>query len=171
MSIISFLKEAGEKLFNHTSTEPTAEAASPDHASTPVPDTAGLDAKAADAIKTYIASQNLPTKALTVTFEGATRTVTVAGEVADQATREKIVLCCGNVAGVEEVEDLLTTADGAAGESTYHEVKAGETLSKIAQEAYGDAHAYLKIFEANKPMLSNPDKIYPGQKLRIPAAE
>jgi nucleoid-associated protein YgaU len=45
----------------------------------------------------------------------------------------------------------------------------GDTLSKIAKEAYGDANAYMKIFEANKPMLSNPDKIYPGQKLRIPA--
>ena len=47
-------------------------------------------------------------------------------------------------------------------------MKSGDTLSKIAKEAYGDANAYMKIFEANKPMLSNPDKIYPGQKLRIP---
>ena len=43
------------------------------------------------------------------------------------------------------------------------------TLSKIARDAYGDSNAYMKIFEANKPMLSNPDKIYPGQVLRIPA--
>ena len=50
----------------------------------------------------------------------------------------------------------------------HREVKSGDTLSKIAKEAYGDANAYMKIFEANKPMLSNPDKIYPGQKLRIP---
>ena len=47
-------------------------------------------------------------------------------------------------------------------------MKSGDTLSKIAKEEYGDANAYMKIFEANKPMLSNPDKIYPGQKLRIP---
>ena len=49
-------------------------------------------------------------------------------------------------------------------------MKSGDTLSKIAKEAYGDANTYMKIFEANKPMLSNPDKIYPGQVLRIPAA-
>ena len=48
-------------------------------------------------------------------------------------------------------------------------VKPGDTLSKIAKEEYGDANTYMKIFEANKPMLSNPDKIYPGQMLRIPA--
>ncbi len=59
-------------------------------------------------------------------------------------------------------------SSGGEPESTYREVKSGDTLSKIAKEAYGDANAYMKIFEANKPMLSNPDKIYPGQKLRIP---
>ena len=48
-------------------------------------------------------------------------------------------------------------------------LKPGDTLSKIAKEEYGDANTYMKIFEANKPMLSNPDKIYPGQVLRVPA--
>jgi nucleoid-associated protein YgaU len=47
-------------------------------------------------------------------------------------------------------------------------VRSGDTLSKIAKDAYGDANAYMQIFEANKPMLSNPDRIYPGQVLRIP---
>ena len=64
---------------------------------------------------------------------------------------------------------MLTVATPSEPESTYREVKSGDTLSKIAKEAYGDANAYMKIFEANKPMLSNPDKIYPGQMLRIPA--
>ena len=93
----------------------------------------------------------------------------VSGVAPDQATKEKIVLCCGNVAAVAKVDDLLTVADGSASEGTYREVESGDTLSKIAKEAYGDANAYMKIFEANKPMLSNPDKIYPGQMLRIPA--
>jgi nucleoid-associated protein YgaU len=92
----------------------------------------------------------------------------VSGIAPDQATKEKIVLCCGNVSSVAKVNDLLTVAGGGEEESKYHEVKSGDTLSKIAKEAYGDANAYMKIFEANKPMLSNPDKIYPGQKLRIP---
>jgi len=45
----------------------------------------------------------------------------------------------------------------------------GDTLSAIAKKYYGDANKYNAIFEANKPMLTHPDKIYPGQKLRIPA--
>ena len=79
------------------------------------------------------------------------------------------MLCCGNVAAVAKVNDMLTVATAAEPESKYHTVKSGDTLSKIAKEAYGDANAYMKIFEANKPMLSDPNKIYPGQMLRIPA--
>ena len=51
----------------------------------------------------------------------------------------------------------------------WYEVQKGDTLSKIAKEQYGDANRYQKIFEANRPMLKHPDKIYPGQVLRIPA--
>ena len=92
----------------------------------------------------------------------------MSGVAPDQATKEKIVLCCGIVASVAKVNDLLTVAAPPEPESTYREVKAGDTLSKIAREAYGDANAYMQIFEANKPMLSSPDRIYPGQMLRIP---
>jgi nucleoid-associated protein YgaU len=53
--------------------------------------------------------------------------------------------------------------------STYT-VKSGDTLSKIAKEHLGDANAYMKIFEANKDQLSDPDKIKPGQVLKIPQA-
>jgi nucleoid-associated protein YgaU len=55
-------------------------------------------------------------------------------------------------------------------EATYYEVQKGDTLSKIAKQHYGDANKYPAIFEANKPMLKDPDEIYPGQRLRIPAA-
>ena len=88
---------------------------------------------------------------------------------ADQATKEKILLCCGNVSGVEKVNDMLTVSQ-PADESRYYTVVRGDTLSAIAKTQYGNANAYMKIFEANKPMLSHPDKIYPGQLLRIPAA-
>ena len=57
----------------------------------------------------------------------------------------------------------------AAGEATFYTVKSGDTLGKIAQELYGSASKYTVIFEANQPMLKDPDKIYPGQSLRIPA--
>ena len=160
MSLISFIKEAGEKLFKH----PQAEAP----AAAPPADVAQLNATAGAAIEKYISSQGLKADGLDVKYDGASQTVTVSGVAPDQATKEKIVLCCGNVAAVAKVNDMLTVADGGGQESTYREVKSGDTLSKIAKEAYGDANAYMKIFEANKPMLSNPDKIYPGQKLRIP---
>ena len=102
-------------------------------------------------------------------FDGASGSVTVSGVAADQATKEKIVLCCGNVHGVAQVNDLLTVAQ-PADESQWHTVVKGDTLSAIAKKFYGNANAYPKIFEANKPMLSHPDKIYPGQLLRIPKA-
>ena len=73
-----------------------------------------------------------------------------------------------NVGGVQNVTNLLAVTE-PADESEYHDVVSGDTLSKIAKEYYGDASKYPAIFEANKPMLSHPDKIYPGQKLRIPA--
>ena len=164
MSLISFIKEAGEKLFKH----PQAEAAAGAPAAAP-PDIAQLNATAGAAIEKYIASQGLQVEGLNVGYDGATQTVTVSGVAADQATKEKIVLCCGNVASVAKVNDMLTVAAPAEPESTYHTVKSGDTLSKIAKEAYGDANAYMKIFEANKPMLKDPNKIYPGQMLRIPA--
>jgi len=47
-------------------------------------------------------------------------------------------------------------------------VQAGDSLSKIAQKYYGDPALYTKIFEANRDLLKDPDKISPGQKLRIP---
>ena len=162
MSLISFIQEAGEKLFSKPKAAPATSAE-------PTPDIAALNATAGQAIEKYIASQNLTADGLDVAYDGASQTVTVSGVAADQATKEKIVLCCGNVASVSKVNDLLTVAAPAEPESTYREVKSGDTLSKIAKESYGDANAYLKIFEANKPMLSNPDKIYPGQMLRIPA--
>jgi nucleoid-associated protein YgaU len=160
MSLISFIQDAGEKLFSRPKAAPASPAAAPD--------LAALNATAAQAIEKYIAAQGLKADGLDVAYDGATQTVTVSGAAPDQATKEKIVLCCGNVAAVAKVDDLLTVASPSEPESTYREVKSGDTLSKIAKEAYGDANAYMKIFEANKPMLSNPDKIYPGQKLRIP---
>ncbi|MEO7055917.1 MAG: peptidoglycan-binding protein LysM [Caldimonas sp.] len=165
MSLISFIKDAGEKLFSH----PAAATTTATTAAAPQPDLASLNASAGAAIEKYIGAQNLKVDGLNVGYDGSTQTVTVSGVAADQATKEKTVLCCGNVAAVAKVNDMLTVAAAAEPESTYREVKSGDTLSKIAKEAYGDANAYMKIFEANKPMLSNPDKIYPGQMLRIPA--
>jgi nucleoid-associated protein YgaU len=53
-------------------------------------------------------------------------------------------------------------------EPVFHTVVKGDTLSAIAKKTLGNANRYPEIFEANKPMLKHPDKIYPGQMLRIP---
>lgn len=164
MGIVSFFKEAGEKLFGLKEA-----AAAPAPAEDPQAKVAELNRVAAEAIEKYIAAQGLTAEGLKVTFDGATTTATVAGQAADQSTREKIVLCCGNVQGVSNVKDEMTVS-AASAESRYYTVVRGDTLSKIAKEFYGNANEYPKIFEANRPMLSHPDKIYPGQNLRIPPA-
>jgi nucleoid-associated protein YgaU len=57
-----------------------------------------------------------------------------------------------------------------AAKAITYTVKAGDTLSKIAKEHLGNANSYMAIFEANRDQLSDPDKIKPGQVLKIPAA-
>ena len=166
MGMFSFIKEAGQKLFGHKDIEDAAAAAAVDPAAKPTLDE--LNATAAKSIDTYIQSQNLGVTGLFVMFDGATGTVTVQGDAPTQDASEKVALCCGNVGGVQSVENMLVVAE-AADESQYHDVVRGDTLSAIAKTYYGDASKYPAIFEANKPMLSHPDKIYPGQKLRIPA--
>ncbi len=164
MGLLSFIKEAGEKLFGKGPAKAAQEAA----AAAPSPENqAAANKAAADAITAYIATQGLSVNGLEVSFNGDTAAVTVAGVAADQATKEKVLLCCGNVAGVVSVNDMLTV-NSPQDESKWHSVVSGDTLSKIAKAFYGDANKYPVIFDANKPMLSHPDKIYPGQMLRIP---
>jgi nucleoid-associated protein YgaU len=166
MGFFSFIKEAGEKLFGHKEVEQAAIAAAADPAAQPSLDE--LNAKAAAGIAAYIESQNLGLIMLDVKFDGATGKVTVQGEAPNTAAAEKVTLCCGNVGGVQSVDNLMGVAE-PADDSQYHDVVRGDTLSAIAKHYYGNANHYMQIFEANKPMLSHPDKIYPGQKLRIPA--
>ena len=97
-------------------------------------------------------------------------TATVSGTVADQATKERVVLTAGNTMGIARVEERIEVVKPEP-EAQFHTVQSGESLSLIAKKYYGDAMKYPVIFEANKPMLSDPDKIYPGQVLRIPPVE
>jgi nucleoid-associated protein YgaU len=165
MGLLSFVKDAGQKLFNLGSKD--ANAATPSAAAPSQADVAALNDTAGKAILNYIGTQNLPVDNLQVSFDGASATATVSGQAQDQATREKVVLCCGNIHSVEHVNDQMTVAT-AAPEAKYYTVVGGDTLSKISKQMYGDANKYNTIFEANKPMLTSPDKIYPGQMLRIP---
>lgn len=159
MGMLSFIKEAGEKLFGRGEAQ-AAETAGADQA-------AAANQAASKAIVDYIRAMKLDAENLSVDFDAAKATVTVSGMAEDQETREKIVLCCGNVAGVDQVVDQMTVRNPVP-EAKFYTVVRGDTLSKIAKEYYGNANAYMAIFEANKPMLTHPDKIYPGQVLRIP---
>jgi len=159
MGLFSFIKEAGEKLFGNKEVEQAAAEASPSLDE--------LNTKAAHAIRDYIEVQNLGVTGLYVSFDGASGKVTVQGEAPTEEASEKVTLCCGNVGGVKDVENLMSVAT-PADPSQYHDVVRGDTLSAIAKKYYGNANKYPAIFEANRPMLSHPDKIYPGQKLRIP---
>ncbi|KAA6441293.1 peptidoglycan-binding protein LysM [Dyadobacter flavalbus] len=151
MGLLSFLKGVGEKVFKKEET------------AAPAPETEPLRASA---LLAHVKSLGLAYNKLTVKTSGDT--VTIEGEVAKQEDAEKIALAVGNVEGVQLVDNRLTVATPSP-EATYHTVEKGDTLSKIAQKVYGDMMKYPVIFEANKPMLSDPDKIYPGQVLRIPA--
>lgn len=165
MGLLSFIKDAGEKLFGKGQAQTAMSAAQADPSSQEKLKAAN-DA-AADAILGYIGTQGLKVTGLTVTYDNGT--ATVYGVADTQTTREKIVLCCGNVQGVDGVNDQMTV-DQSEPEAQYYTVVKGDNLSKISKQYYGDPNKYAKIFEANKPMLKSPDLIYPGQMLRIPPA-
>lgn len=124
-------------------------------------------APAAEDLKKEVEKHGLDAKDLKIEVDGDK--VTVGGDVADQATKEKLIVAMGNVKGVAQVDESLKAA-APEPEATMYTVKSGDTLSGIAKSHYGDAMKYPTIFEANKPMLTDPDKIYPGQMLRIPPA-
>ncbi len=151
MGLFDFVKEAGRKLG------------------------IGSDAPTPDDLRAEVTKLGLDAKDLAVDVQGDT--VKVSGNAPSQEQREKIVLAMGNVHGVSKVEDNITVAaatdrrlppGSSAAESKFYTVKSGDTLSKVSKEFYGDPNRYNAIFEANKPMLEHPDKIYPGQVLRIP---
>ncbi|MEB2348880.1 MAG: peptidoglycan-binding protein LysM [Comamonadaceae bacterium] len=158
MGLFSFIKEAGEKLFGGSSAQAAGSGAATQE---------DLNAKAGKAIEAYIAAQNLGVSGVQVAFDGASGHVTVTGTAPTQAAKEKVTLCCGNVSSVTGVDNQMSVTNPEP-EAQYHDVVRGDTLSAIAKKFYGDASKYPVIFEANKPMLTHPDKIYPGQKLRIP---
>ncbi len=122
--------------------------------------------KAARKLEETIRDLSLQVDGLRIEIEG--EMATIWGKAFNQSTREKVVLVVGNVEGIAQVDDNMEV-ENKEPEAVFHTVETGDTLSKIAKEHYGNANKYQEIFEANKPMLKDPDKIYPGQVLRIPA--
>lgn len=149
MGLFSFVKDAGEKLWDSVSGHK------------PEDQSAKLKEHLSQAGLTNIENVKIDVK------DGV---ASVSGDTLTQELKEKILLVVGNVAGISSVEDKLTVQQATtSGDTRFYTVKSGDTLSGIAKTMYGNANLYNKIFEANKPMLTHPDKIYPGQVLRIPA--
>ena len=149
MGLFSFIKSAGKKL-----------GLVDDEGETP-PD--------AEAVKKELEGLNLGTDKVEVTVEGDK--VVLKGDVENQSIFEKAVIAVGNTLGISKVEAAeLKVASAPAKEPVLYTVKKGDTLWEIAESQYGKGKGakHTVIFEANRPMLSHPDKIYPGQMLRIP---
>lgn len=140
MGLWNFVKEAGKSVFGK------AEAA---------------EAPQAEALKAELAELGLDASGIDIAVEGDT--VTLSGAAVSQEIKEKVIAAVGNVEGIAAVQD-----DVAGGDPVFHTVKKGENLWKIAEKTLGKGARYTEIFEANKPMLKDPDLIYPGQVLRIP---
>ncbi|HRK26952.1 MAG TPA: peptidoglycan-binding protein LysM [Chitinophagales bacterium] len=166
MGLISFMKNAGAKLFGKKEEAPVAQTAAP----APVLSQEELDAQKALALEAAVRSHGLNIEDLYVQVNEDI--AIVHGKAANVADKEKAILVCGNVEGIAHVDDRLTLPQDERSvpepESQYYTVEKGDTLSKISKEFYGTANKYMVIFEANKPMLKDPDKIYVGQVLRIP---
>jgi nucleoid-associated protein YgaU len=163
MGLLSFVKSAGQALFGNKEEEKKIEA---EVAAKADAQRANLEKlKAQRALEMRLEGLGLPIENGDISVDGST--VTLRGQVKDQATAEKIMLAVGNTAGIESVDNQLEVLNTEP-EAAFHTVQKGDTLSKIAKQHYGSANKYMVIFKANEPMLKDPDKIYPGQVLRIP---
>lgn len=147
-------------------------------------DKLGIGGPDTDKIKAQIVKLGLQVQNLDIKIDDHVATVT--GLAVNRAEASKIVMAIGNNDGIVKVDNKMrvplsslpptaaappsSAEDSDADEEAvvFYPVAKGDTLSGIAKRLYGNANLYPKIFEANQPMLSHPDKIYPGQVLRIP---
>ena len=161
MGLFSFIKNAGAKVFGigKTDAEEAAEAVAAE---------VKLEEAAARKLEETIRDLDLKVDGLIIHIDDDA--ATISGLAYNQATREKAILVVGNSNGIATVDDKMTV-EHVEPEAQFHTVVSGDTLGKIAKKFYGNAMKYPAIFEANKPMLEDPDKIYPGQVLRIPALD
>ncbi len=155
MGLFDFVKDAGAKIFDR---KPKGESAEEQVAEL---------RKAAELLR-FAQSMKLPVQDLRVDFNNGV--ATVHGTAESTAIKENIVIGIGNVEGVAQVDDRMQVVTPEP-PAQFYTIKPGDSLSKIAKAYYGDPMKYTVIFEANQPMLKDPDLIYPGQVVRIPAIE
>ncbi len=140
--MFDFIKDIGEKLFDKYE-------------------------EAAEKIKEYIHRDNPGVENVEVEVN-ENGEVQLKGEAKDQAAMEKAALMAGNVQGIAKVDtSAVEVKEPAQKRVEIYEIQKGDTLWAIAKKFYGDGNKYMKIFEDNKEVIKDPDKIYPGQKIRI----
>ncbi len=157
MGLFSFIKNAGAKIFK----KKEAPVAAPEAAAPVMTD----EQYEIAALESEVNNLGIGINNMNLIMG---KSVSVHGQCETNADREKIILALGNVEGICAVEDYIDVTNPEP-ESKFYTVQKGDSLSLIAKSQYGDPMKYPVIFEANKPMLSHPDKIYPGQNLRIPS--
>ena len=169
MGLLDFVKDAGKKL-GFGDDEPETTEAAPAAPAAPSPEEVKRvrDRRVGMGLVKLVQGMGFEVDELSIRVDDDT--ATISGKVADQGTAEKVVLAVGNTAGIARVDNRLEVAEAEA-EATFHTVVSGDTLSGIAKTYYGNPMKYPVIFEANQPMLTDPNKIYPGQVLRIPPLE
>jgi nucleoid-associated protein YgaU len=143
MGLFDFAKDVGRQLFD-------------------------TDAEAADNIKQHLDIKLSGVKNLEVAFDDGV--ATICGDCPNEQTRDAAVQIAGNVKGVEKVvaDELIFPEPEVTEKVEYYEIVSGDTLGAIAKHFYGKASLYTRIHEANKELIPDPNKIYPGQKIRIP---
>jgi len=157
VGIFNFVKEAGAKVgLGDSPSEVAAEAAKDEEL---------MELREGNKLLRFIIQMDLGVENPKVKFDDGV--ATVWGTAPNQKVKENAILAIGNCAGVEAVDDKMEVVEPAP-EAVFYTVKGGDTLGKIAKEQLGAAGRYTEIFEANTPMLTDPNKIYPGQVLRIP---
>ncbi len=126
----------------------------------------GGEDDAAEKIKSHINEENPGIKDMEVAFNDGV--VSISGQADNPEAFEKAVLMAGNIKGVEKVDAAGVTAPAQTLKVEYYVIQKGDTLSAIAKRYYGNAMQYPRIFEANREVIKDADKIFIGQKIRIP---
>lgn len=156
MGLFSFVKAAGKKIL----TKSTLSKRNKSRSDKEIKD------RQEGMLEAMIYNAGLRIQNLDVELSG--NTVIVYGETEHARDRETAILILGNVDGVAEVDDRISVTVPEP-EMEFYEVQEGDSLSRIAKKYYGDPLKYHILFEANRHIIDDPNLIFPGQKIRIPA--
>ncbi|MBE2897612.1 peptidoglycan-binding protein LysM [Pasteurellaceae bacterium TAE3-ERU1] len=125
---------------------------------------------ASKAVTEHISEDNPGVENVNVTVENGV--AKIEGQAKDATALEKAILMAGNIAGITKVEaDGVTVESGEKVEDAddaFYIIQKGDTLWKIAERTYGNGAKYTAIVDANKEVIKDADKIFPGQKIRLP---